>query len=371
MRRRKGFTLIELLVVIAIIGILAAMVFPVFARARESARKAVCLSNMKNIALAVVMYSGDWGGTMPPKMHGQETELMAIHPSGCLEWAGTTWAEEANPYLRWPVIFDEYVRNRDVYRCPSATLTGIPFVVYPGDRFAGSWIQWYADNGGVCTVNPQLWHGVPAFPTGWGGDITDTALQGLSDPTNIYGRAIPGANGAVEMTIGFNLAYGLKETQVDDAANFVIASESNHFPGSLVTGSGNYTLGQRNRGYALPNEMLWGACWCPGKLTWAGTNSPLFICFGECPDCFPAEICLGIDGQEESEAFAADASTRKKYTRHLGGVNIAFLDGHAAWWNAESVNANRPYCQDAAAGGPLLNTDGQLQGLCPVPLPGT
>ena len=54
--RRRGFTLIELLVVIAIIGILAAMVFPVFARARESARKAVCLSNVKNIALAIQMY---------------------------------------------------------------------------------------------------------------------------------------------------------------------------------------------------------------------------------------------------------------------------------------------------------------------------
>ncbi|MBN1460995.1 MAG: type II secretion system protein, partial [Armatimonadetes bacterium] len=58
-RRSKGFTLIELLVVIAIIGILAAMVFPVFARARESARKAVCLSNVKNIGLAIQMYLAD------------------------------------------------------------------------------------------------------------------------------------------------------------------------------------------------------------------------------------------------------------------------------------------------------------------------
>ena len=51
MRGRKGFTLIELLVVIAIIGILAAMLFPVFARARESAHKVSCLSNLKNLGL--------------------------------------------------------------------------------------------------------------------------------------------------------------------------------------------------------------------------------------------------------------------------------------------------------------------------------
>ena len=68
MTRRKGFTLIELLVVIAIIGILAAMVFPVFARARESARKAVCLSNVKNIALAIQMYMSDHNDTFPPEL---------------------------------------------------------------------------------------------------------------------------------------------------------------------------------------------------------------------------------------------------------------------------------------------------------------
>ena len=70
--RRRGFTLIELLVVIAIIGILAAMVFPVFARARESARKAVCLSNVKNIALAIQMYLSDYSDTLPPSEHRQE-----------------------------------------------------------------------------------------------------------------------------------------------------------------------------------------------------------------------------------------------------------------------------------------------------------
>ncbi len=109
-RGRKGFTLIELLVVIAIIGILAAMVFPVFARARESARKAVCLSNVKNIALAIQMYLADNNDTFPPTEHRQEVvDYWSTWPGGgngnpCkadtdnprYEWK----ARLSNPYLR-------------------------------------------------------------------------------------------------------------------------------------------------------------------------------------------------------------------------------------------------------------------------------
>ncbi|MFP3903945.1 MAG: prepilin-type N-terminal cleavage/methylation domain-containing protein [Armatimonadota bacterium] len=66
MRRKGGFTLIELLVVIAIIAILAAILFPVFARAREKARQSSCLSNMKQIGLAVAMYTQDFDERFPP-----------------------------------------------------------------------------------------------------------------------------------------------------------------------------------------------------------------------------------------------------------------------------------------------------------------
>src|SRR5438128_2166045 len=63
--KRAGFTLIELLVVIAIIAILAAILFPVFAQAREKARQATCLSNFKQIGLGVMMYVQDWDETYP------------------------------------------------------------------------------------------------------------------------------------------------------------------------------------------------------------------------------------------------------------------------------------------------------------------
>src|SRR5262249_28725078 len=64
--RRNGFTLIELLVVIAIIAILAAILFPVFAQAREKARQTTCTSNVKNLGLAVMMYAQDYDETYPP-----------------------------------------------------------------------------------------------------------------------------------------------------------------------------------------------------------------------------------------------------------------------------------------------------------------
>src|SRR5580658_2308874 len=65
MKRRSGFTLIELLVVIAIISLLAAILFPVFARARENSRRASCQSNLKQLALSCIQYSQDYDEELP------------------------------------------------------------------------------------------------------------------------------------------------------------------------------------------------------------------------------------------------------------------------------------------------------------------
>ncbi len=96
MRRRQGFTLIELLVVIAIIAILAAILFPVFARARENARKANCQSNLKQLSSSILMYAQDYDECLPPAYFG----------SG-------TWV------AKWSAIVVPYVKNEGVFRCPS------------------------------------------------------------------------------------------------------------------------------------------------------------------------------------------------------------------------------------------------------------
>jgi prepilin-type N-terminal cleavage/methylation domain-containing protein/prepilin-type processing-associated H-X9-DG protein len=115
MRRKKGFTLIELLVVIAIIGILAAMLFPVFARAREAARRAVCLNNIKQTVLGMLMYLNDYDETFPNSATDDPTNVTG---GGASPWKATA----ANPWLRMQVLIDDYIKDRDVWDCPSAKI---------------------------------------------------------------------------------------------------------------------------------------------------------------------------------------------------------------------------------------------------------
>src|SRR6478672_12139117 len=99
----RAFTLIELLVVIAIIAILAAILFPVFAQAREAARKASCVSNLKQIGSSVMMYTQDYDENTTPSF------LYYTNGNADLVW--------------WPDLVRPYVKNEQVYLCPSVPST--------------------------------------------------------------------------------------------------------------------------------------------------------------------------------------------------------------------------------------------------------
>jgi prepilin-type N-terminal cleavage/methylation domain-containing protein/prepilin-type processing-associated H-X9-DG protein len=103
---RKGFTLIELLVVIAIIAILAAILFPVFARARENARKTTCLSNLKQIGSGLLMYIQDYDESLP---------------TGCSYWwapGGGGSSSRTDPQI-WSDLLQPYCKNTQMFTCPS------------------------------------------------------------------------------------------------------------------------------------------------------------------------------------------------------------------------------------------------------------
>jgi len=106
--RRPAFTLIELLVVIAVIAILAAILFPVFAQAREKARQTSCLSNLKQIGSAYMMYAQDFDEGLPPHV----TERTAP--------AGTPDTAAARAPYSYKTKLAPYVKNEQVFKCPSA-----------------------------------------------------------------------------------------------------------------------------------------------------------------------------------------------------------------------------------------------------------
>ena len=320
--RRKGFTLIELLVVIAIIGILAAMVFPVFARARESARKAVCLNNVKNIALAIQMYLADNNDTLWPNEHRQEVkDFFNTSPGPQDHWedpeCGDIMPYRANPYLRPVVILDEYVKNRDVWNCPSAKMETGAMTITPGPDWFNHMFS-HADliTDGTLCVKDQV------FPPGWGGTVTDSWTQltgaGMGFWDEAWEEQTEDKYKAFKQSISIN-GYAMIEqklTAVEDPANTVGCADGGAWSEAMQAGHVAYP--------DLCNAEC-GNCSCSQWIIDCADSVQ-----GGCPDAWACFLQW-----HTSPAMLKDQTLMKKGSRHLGGSNVGFLDGHAAWWQSE------------------------------------
>jgi prepilin-type N-terminal cleavage/methylation domain-containing protein/prepilin-type processing-associated H-X9-DG protein len=160
MDRRRGFTLIELLVVIAVIAILAGLLFPVLARAREKARAAGCLSNVRQIGAALRMYADDYDDRYPSRS--------PLHQAFCVPGPEGSWENlqttiRALPSLSPSIAFllDPYIRNTQTYLCPNDPT---------GDRSYGARGGFYSSRFVRCAYEANdgmIWgYSWPGYPEG-------------------------------------------------------------------------------------------------------------------------------------------------------------------------------------------------------------
>ena len=170
-RRSDGFTLIELLVVIAIIAILASILFPVFARARENARRASCMSNLKQINLAMMMYVQDNDDTYPNYSYYDNSSTPGVVAPDA-EHGGEWYPSATATYWCWENMIYPYVKNIQVFICPSSPAAGAAY------KAPASYYGPYNDHYGI--------NASPGFiPTGrWG--AAGPKMTIVKAPANTY-----------------------------------------------------------------------------------------------------------------------------------------------------------------------------------------
>lgn len=152
--KNRAFTLIELLVVIAIISILAAILFPVFARARENARRTSCLSNLKQIGLGFMMYTQDYDGRYPMNawvLEGSSPTTGIVQTDSSMP--GYTYmvnfGSSGGRFVTWMDLIYPYVKSKQLFDCPSADpnnkhTSGRPYPSYGySDGFGGTYTRVY------------------------------------------------------------------------------------------------------------------------------------------------------------------------------------------------------------------------------------
>jgi prepilin-type N-terminal cleavage/methylation domain-containing protein/prepilin-type processing-associated H-X9-DG protein len=155
-QRKSGFTLIELLVVIAIIAVLAAILFPVFAQAREKARQSSCLSNMKQMGTAFAMYLSDYD-SIYPTCDNDKAKITGVPPEP------ETPEADGPPERDWHIVLQPYVKNFAIWRCPSDASKApadpknpnLDQMEYVSSYTVNGWSEYNLSEGGI--TRPANW----------------------------------------------------------------------------------------------------------------------------------------------------------------------------------------------------------------------
>lgn len=179
---KKGFTLIELLVVIAIISIIAAVLFPAFARARENARRASCQSNLKQIALGFKQYTQDYDEKFPPRY---------IPDGGSIPDQTQGWA----------VLMQPYLKSEQIFQCPSEPKA-------PGGMASTTAIDYFYNYSLGCKDNGA---GGEAL-----GGVSEASLTFVTS-TVLNGDAVASISGAAEFDMNRAVTYSNKKVHLEGA----------------------------------------------------------------------------------------------------------------------------------------------------------
>ncbi|BCM93800.1 hypothetical protein IAD21_05691 [Abditibacteriota bacterium] len=264
---RSAFTLIELLVVIAIIAILAAILFPVFSRARENARRASCQSNLKQIGLGFMQYAQDFDGWTPGSItYGKQL-------------SGTT-----NRGTSWPTTIFPYIKSEQVFTCPSGELTKIKQALL-GPASTRTYCGATTDGDGSDVNTPKLLNGSLSYGFN---NIQEGAFDGTygwSTPGFTEPLTSTGPNGTKSGFIqqGKSASIGLFEASIEDAAGAIRVFDS-----------------------------------------WGGVN-------GAAADpCNTGSSLRAIGAEIRTDHYINDAPS-KVAGRHFDGFNALYGDGHVKW----------------------------------------
>jgi len=276
-KRPTGFTLIELLVVIAIIAILAAILFPVFAQARESARSASCLSNMKQINLAILMYSQDYDERFPTPLYDMANNDPAYNKRA------QPWGIWYRFHVGWNQLVMPYTKNAAIFICPSS----------PGGP------DHDADN----PSNHDDWR---------------TGEQHYFINKSISGDPFAGAWGSSFV--------GQKQASLNFAAVTIMIGEG---PNGSQTGAHSHRYdgwGYTDGGLNEINGGNSGDPWTDNNGT---SNNALAICSSHNNN--------QADLLDRSDSSGWGQKNPTPARRHKGGANWGFADGHVKWYPGDAM----------------------------------
>jgi len=241
-RCRRAFTLIELLVVVAIIAILAAILFPVFAQARDKARQASCLSNAKQLGLAINMYTQDY----------DETFFFQNSWDEVVDVGAGFWGPSYRTYIRWPMAHLPYVKNQAVFTCPSDKIR-----------------QGRSFNAGPCNGGCVPW------PIGYGANLMIMVRDAGSNPSPVTMATIQRPADKIAIAEA-STPYGCCEdwnSEYHKAANFATGDNgwTTNAQWRTLVGSGQATDAQMATVARHQSGNI--AVYCDGHAKWNRWNS--------------------------------------------------------------------------------------------------